>query len=540
MRAIHLSICLVLLLAVGVQAAPPPTPVPPPPRRQAGLNPYLPPQIPWRIHTVDTAGDVGQYSSLTIIKAGPHAGDPFIAYYDATNRQPKYAHWRIRHGGGWRIEVLDPGSNRGHGISVDSAPDEDWICAAYQDRTDPNSPTLRAAQAWPLYDWWYEVWDSLLQAGHLEATSVKFWPTASPGGVRPVAAYHAKTGFPPPQPAWGMIYRDPYAGERVVVDEGKWTGYRCSLAFLPYCGAPNGGPSPAIAYTGAWGELKYAVSHDGGLKWTTKRVPDTGDDCGWHVSLAAFPCDHPVAELQGQPAIAYQDSDAGTLKFAWHDVDSGWQTTIVDAGPEVGAFPSLIIDPLDGQPVISYTVGPDDDPTGLGYAYHADDYDFTDGWRLNRVRDEVGTYTSLASLQDLWAISYYDPRTQDLKLAVNGDVEIPRSRGAGIIPRCALRPGGPVSRPGAVVSRREPGIAPGSSSRHCGRTTGAPDPDVRRYSKRVMSARRLTAARQVRSQAGCPPGCWARPLRRPFHRRSRATPARAALRPRASHCRRGR
>src|SRR4030067_231829 len=54
----------------------------------------------WDIQTVDSAGNVGQYTSIAVNGSGP----PRIGYQDVTNADVKYAKWA---GGSWEIETVD-------------------------------------------------------------------------------------------------------------------------------------------------------------------------------------------------------------------------------------------------------------------------------------------------------------------------------------------------------------------------------------------------------------------------------------------------
>jgi len=86
-------------------------------------------------------------------------------------------------------------------------------------------------------------------------------------------------------------------------------------------------------------------------------IEEPGEDVGAWTSIAI---------ANGHAMIAYQDRDAGALKFAYESKPGKWTTLVVDGGDglEVGRYASLVIDP-QGFPAIAYVaLGLDD---GMGH-----------------------------------------------------------------------------------------------------------------------------------------------------------------------------
>jgi hypothetical protein len=96
------------------------------------------------------------------------------------------------------------------------------------------------------------------------------------------------------------------------------------------------------------------ATHDGGYR---DGIEEAGPDVGAWTSIAI---------AGGHARVAYQDRDAGALKYAQERSPDQWSSYVVDAGDgeAVGAYASLAIDG-DGKPAIAYlAVGNDD---GMGH-----------------------------------------------------------------------------------------------------------------------------------------------------------------------------
>lgn len=177
------------------------------------------------------------------------------------------------------------------------------------------------------------------------------------------------------------------AWQLTTVDNTATVGLFTSLAFDP-------GGNPAISYNdSSSGDLKYAV-HDG-AGWIVSLVDSEGD-AGSHSSLAFSP--------DGRPAISYYEEDPhNDLKYAWHD-GSTWRAMRLDWQGDVGSYTSLAFGG-DGRPHISYF---DATNRALKYAIHD-----RVGWLVTTVdtaqgEGQTGLFTSLALCpDDRPSIAYY-------------------------------------------------------------------------------------------------------------------------------------
>jgi len=323
-------------------------------------NTTSPASAPWFVNTVDTPNNVGQYVSLAL---DPVSGTPYVSYYDATYNDLRMAKY-LGSGGNcgpnndWSCETVDSAGDVGKYSSIAVDPTDNYPIIAYYDATNG---ALKLAIGSGV-GWIYKtIHDPLLGTAGLYA-SLKLDST----GKTRIAYYFSN--LMGADSLWYVKYVGGGAGncggndyQCDPIDSGDQVGKYASLALdssdrprIAYYDGGNDALRYAYEYGGSWtireilptnsgqyaslyvdvdnGDLPHIAHYDssnGKLGYAV--YVGSGGNCGFNSSATKFEwqCDeiesvgagtHPkgvslAADGAGYPIIAYQ-SGGSVLKVA--------------------------------------------------------------------------------------------------------------------------------------------------------------------------------------------------------------------------------
>jgi hypothetical protein len=323
----------------------------------------------WQIETIDGSA-VGSYTSLVL----DSQGSPWIAYYDAANRDLKLATYD---GTRWQKNTIDSEGDLGLycAMALDA---DDNPCIVYCVSVGFNDQRLKFA-SYDGSEWQIDTIDS----GGVTGT----WCTiALDSEDNPNLAYVKGSD---------LIY--------ATYDGSEWTMTTLSedadvIWFSSI--ALDANDTPHIMFQDHTnGDLKYAIY--GRDTWSFYTL-DSDGEVGLWPSLAI--------DSGTFPHVAYFDQTNIDLKYTFRDTD-GWQSETVDAEGNVGSYPSLVMDGSDTPFIAYYDAGNSD----LKMATVEDEK-----WVTATVDSEgsVGKNSSIAiDSQGYPIIAYYDETNLSLKCA---------------------------------------------------------------------------------------------------------------------------
>ena len=277
----------------------------------------------WTTATIDSSGNLGQYTSIAL----DSSGKIHISYYDSTNEDLKYA---TNVSGSWQTTTVDSSGDVGQysSIALDSSG------KAHISYYDGSNTDLKYATN-VSGSWVTETVDD----GYKDQ-----WGYANAGQYSSIAidrldkvhiSYYFYDSYDK-----DLKYATNVTGSWVKTGVTSMSSYSEAGGQYSSIAVDKSGKA-YISYYGVYSYLKYATNASG--SWQTTTVDSSGD-VGQYSSIAL--------DSSGKAHISYYDYTNGNLKHATNTTDS-WVTTTVDSTGNVGMHTSIALD-SSGTVYISY------------------------------------------------------------------------------------------------------------------------------------------------------------------------------------------
>ncbi|MCL7454513.1 MAG: PKD domain-containing protein [Anaerolineae bacterium] len=304
----------------------------------------------WLTETVDSAGYVGDYSSLVL----DSDGNPHIAYNDETNQAIKYAH---KSGDTWQIEVVDATGAANPALALDAG---GWPHISYYDTTNADLKVAHKDET----GWIRETVDSDGNVGAFSSLALDGagYPHISYNDTTTSRIKYARfdgTAWSSEPVGYGYgssslaldITGNPHIsfGDGSYLRYASFDGSTWQIESVDYWDGANSSlvldtyARPYISWISYYSELKYGYFD--GTTWQIDIVD------GWGAQTSSLALD-----TAGDPHIGYAH-EAG-VRFAVRDGTS-WQIEVVAAG---AANPALVLDATDRAHISYYNQGLEDTP----------------------------------------------------------------------------------------------------------------------------------------------------------------------------------
>jgi len=330
------------------------------PPEAVGVNASAVANAPWFEFAVDTLGDVGQYTSVAIDRTQDDT--IAVSYYDVTNQALRVARY-VGSGGNcgpsssWSCQTVESAGDVGKysSLAIDRG---GWGIVVYYDATDGSLKYASSNHAWD--EWWPHTIDKGLGGAASVGLHTSLKLTSDNASI---ASYHFSN--PTNVDALMIAYRvggtDGNCGHGAfegrfqcdTIQVGEGIGQYTSLA------VDEAGDNHIAYYDRSNGDLWYATSRIGtncgpGNSWMCYPI-DAANDVGQYASM--------YVDSAERFHIAYYDATTDMLKYAV-DVGSGGNCGLfgsaqcdtiddmpIDYGRPIGVS---IAEDAAGYPIIAY------------------------------------------------------------------------------------------------------------------------------------------------------------------------------------------